>query len=197
MNHKLFTTIFSILFLLGVLVVFWIGGTILGNADSDTPAFHQPPNYLIILGCRLEGEEPGSCLTERIDTAAEYLHAHPDCNAVASGGQGADEVISEAEAIARALVRRGIDPKRIIKEEQSTSTMENFVFTKELLDAKEKDKPYFIAFATNDFHVYRARKLAEMAGFHTPVALSVKSSAANFYLNLPREILAVAAQIRN
>ena len=196
MKHKVMNTIFSILILTGVMIAFWIGGTIINGSGSDTPAFHQPPNYLIVLGCRLEGESPGSCLTERIDAAAEYLKAHPDCYAVASGGQGADEVISEAEAIARALKKRGIDPKRILKEERSTSTIENFSFAKELLDEREQGNPYFLAFVTNDFHVYRARKLAEKAGFSTPIAVSAKSSAVNFYLNLPREILAVLAQIR-
>ena len=168
----------------------------MGNSASGTPAFHQPPNYLVILGCRIDGEEPGSCLSERIDAAVDYLNAHPDCMAVASGGQGDDEVISEAEAIARTLEKRGIESKRILKEERSTSTLENFLFTKELLDEREHGNSYFIAFSTNDFHVYRAGKLAERAGFVNPIAISAKSSAMNFYLNFPREILATMAQIR-
>lgn len=196
MKHNIFLTILASLFLFGILVAFWIGGTIMANSASDTPAFHQPPNYLIILGCRLEGEAPGSCLSERIDTAAEYLHAHPDCMAVASGGQGPDEATTEAEAIARALEEQGIAPARILKEDRSTSTLENFCYAKELLDKTAKDEPYFIAFVTNDFHVYRARKLAEKAGFSNPIAVSAQSSAINFYPNFLREILAVAVQVR-
>lgn len=161
-------------------------------ADSDTAAFDRPPDYLVILGCRLEGEEPGSCLEERVKAAAKYLKAHPWCMAVASGGQGADEVISEAEAISRALQKRGIPERRILKEEASTSTYENFLFTKQLLDERKGETPYHIAFVTNDFHIYRSRKMAEYVGFLSPVAVSAKTSAMNFYLNFLREIFAVA-----
>lgn len=195
-KHPILSVIVSAIILCGVLLAFWVGGTILQNSGSDTPAFHQSPDYLIILGCRLEGEQPGNCLTERIDSAAEYLNANPECMAVASGGQGDDEVISEAESIARALEEWGIAPHRILKEDRSSSTRENFAYSKELLDAREGEHSYLVAFATSDFHVYRSRKLAEQAGFETPIALSVPSSPANFYLNFLREIPAVLAQVR-
>ena len=193
MKKRLFQIVVATLVFAITLAAFWIGGTILSASASDTPAFDRPPDYLLILGCRLEGEEPGSCLTERIDAAVEYLEEHPKCIALASGGQGADEVISEAEAISRALQKQGIAKKRILKEEHSTSTYENFLFSKQLLDDYEKEKPYYIAFVTNDFHVFRARKLAAKAGFETPVAVSASSSAFTFYPNFLREIVAVPA----
>lgn len=193
MKKQILAVILSLVILVGVLSAFWIGGVILGNAGSDTAAFNQPPDYLIIPGCRLEGSEPGICLEERVKAAAKYLREHPWCMAVASGGQGADEEISEAEAISRALQKRGIPARRILKEERSTSTYENFLFTKQLLDERKGDLPYYIAFVTNDFHVYRCRNTASYVGFVNPVAVSVKSSARTFYPNFPREIAAVAA----
>ncbi len=191
MKRKIFRLLLSFFVLAAVLVLFYVGGVIMGNASSDAAAFDKPPDYLLILGCRLEGESPGACLEERVDTAAEYLKEHPWCMAVASGGQGDDEAISEAEAISRALEEKGIPARRILKEEQSTSTYENFLYSKELLDAREEDKPYYIAFVTNDFHVYRGRSVAEYVGFDSPVAVSAKSSAATFYPNFLREIAAV------
>jgi uncharacterized SAM-binding protein YcdF (DUF218 family) len=192
-KKRFFQIVVSALVFAITLAAFWIGGIILSASASDTPAFDRPPDYLLILGCRLEGEEPGACLTERIEAAVEYLEEHPACIAVASGGQGADEVISEAEAISRALQNQGIVKERIIKEEQSTSTYENFLFSKQFLDDYEEENPYYIAFVTNDFHVYRARKLAAKAGFETPVAVSASSSAFTFYPNFLREIIAVPA----
>lgn len=193
MKKQIFRVIAAILVFAVVLAAFWVGGMIMGGSKSDTAAFDRTPNYLVILGCRLYGEEPSVCLTERIDAAAEYLKEHPLCMAVASGAQGEDEAISEAEAISRALQEKGIPKKQILKEEQSTSTYENFLFTKQLLDEREGEKPYFIAFVTNDFHVYRARKMAEYVGFQTPIAVSAVSSATVFYPHFLREIAAVAA----
>ncbi len=190
MKRQTFRLLLSFFALAVILFLFYVGGVIMGNAGSDAAAFDKPPSYLVILGCRLEGEEPGSCLKERLDKAADYLTANPDCMAVASGGQGEDEVISEAEAISRGLVKRGISPERILKEEQSTSTVENFAFSKELLDKRE-DGAYYIAFVTNEYHVYRSRRVAERTGFLKPTAVSAKSSAVNFYPNFLREIAAV------
>ena len=176
MKKRFFQIVVSIIVFTITLAAFWIGGVILSASGSDTPAFDRQPDYLLILGCRLEGEN---------------LKEHPQCIAVASGGQGADEVISEAEAISRALQKHGIVKERVLKEEQSTSTYENFLFSKQLLDDYEKEKPYDIAFVTNNFHVYRARKLATKAGFENPIAVSASSSVFTFYPYFLREIVAV------
>lgn len=44
---------------------------------------------------------------------------------IVSGGKGDSENISEAEAMYRWLVDKGIDSSRIYKEDKSTSTVEN------------------------------------------------------------------------
>lgn len=191
MKKQFFQILGATLVFVLALAAFWTGGIILGESSSDTPAFDRTPEYLLVLGCGLEGEEPVPLLTARIDAAAEYLKAHPQCTAVASGGQGSDEAISEAEAIFRALQKRGIAKDRILKEEKSTSTYENFLFSKQLLDSLKNGEPYAIAFVTNDFHVYRARKLAAHTGFLNPSAISAPSSAMEFYPHFLREIAAV------
>lgn len=69
---------------------------------------------IIILGAGLDGEEPNTILKERLDLALEYVQDKPDMMIIASGGQGEDELISEAEAMRRYLVDHGIAPERII-----------------------------------------------------------------------------------
>ncbi|MBR5152229.1 MAG: YdcF family protein [Clostridia bacterium] len=191
MKNKSFRLLLSFFVFIGILLAVYVGGVILGNASSDVAAFDKPPEYLLILGCRLEGEEPGVCLEERLDAAVTYLKEHEKCMAVASGGQGKDEVTSEAKVISGKLQEKGIPSRRILLEEQSTSTYENFLFSKQMLDEREGDAPYYIAFTTNDFHVYRARSMAEYVGFESPVAVSAESSTVTFYPNFLREIAAV------
>lgn len=191
MKKNIFLAVVAAIILIAVLAVFWIGGIIMGASESVSSASAEEPKYIVILGGSLEGKKPGRCLENRIEVAAKWLKEHPEAKAVCSGGQGADEEISEAEAISKALWKKGIAKKRIILEEKSTSTYENFAFTKTLLDRKEMGKPYKIAFATNEFHIYRSKRLAEYVGFEKPVAISAPTPGDLFYQNFLREIAAV------
>lgn len=113
-------------------------------------------DYLIILGANVKGTVPSSVLQSRIDTAAIYLRENPKTIVIASGGKGSGEDISEAEAIKKGLLKKGINPSRILLESQSTSTYENMKFSKKLLPPDAKTG----VIVTNRFHLYRALMLA-------------------------------------
>lgn len=127
-------------------------------------AFTSPSQNatVVALGCRVYGERPSLMLTERMDAAVSYLNENPDAVCIASGGQGQDENISEAECIYRYLVENGIDPARIYIEDQSTSTRENLAFSYEII--KENALSEEIAIVTNEFHEYRAGVIAGKLG---------------------------------
>lgn len=113
-------------------------------------------DYLIVLGARVKGTEPSLTLASRIDAAAVYLKKNPSTIAIASGGQGPGEDISEAECIKRELQKLGINESRIVLEGKSTDTYENIRFSKKLIPKSAKDG----VVVTNDFHLYRALSLA-------------------------------------
>ena len=133
---------------------------IYGNTTNVT----YTEDYLIVLGCGVRGERPTAPLVSRLNKAIEYINRNPDCTIIVSGGQGDDEIISEAGVMARYLVEKGIDYNRIIEEKKSTSTTENFRFSDELIDGGLSS--HSAAFVTNDFHVYRAGSLAKRYGFN-------------------------------
>ena len=116
----------------------------------------------VVLGCRVYGERPSLILIERMDAALLYLNQNPDAVCIASGGQGQDEDISEAECIYRYLVEKGIDAARIYIEDASTSTRENLAFSYEII--QENALPEEIAIVTNEFHEYRAGMIADRLG---------------------------------
>ncbi len=132
---------------------------IYGNVKTVT----YKEDYLIVLGCGVNGEKPTSPLVSRLDTALSYCEKNTECKIIVSGGQGNGEDITEAEAMKRYLVEHGIETGRIIKEDKSTSTTENFIFSNRLVDGGFGS--YSVAFITNDFHVYRANSLARYQGF--------------------------------
>ena len=78
--------------------------------------------YAIILGAGVNGTIPSITLSRRIQSGAEYIEYYPDTMAVATGGQGPGEHVSEASVIVRELTHKGIAPDRILAESESTTT---------------------------------------------------------------------------
>ncbi len=146
-------------------------------------------NVLIVLGAGVHGKTPTLPLQERLDAAAEYLAENMDVVAVVTGGQGPQEDISEADAMADFLIERGIDENRILKEDKATSTSENFRFSKKIIDGRFENAK--IATLTNDFHIYRAKRLAALEGINTATvhAKTPLEGRVSMYL---RELLAIA-----
>ena len=139
-----------------------IEGMIIYNGTSQESV---RTDFVIILGAGLKGDTVSLSLMKRLEKGVDYLNKYNDTEVVVSGGQGFEEKISEAEAMKRYLIRRGIDSNRILMEDRSTSTMENFKFSKKVL-AKIGDKNTAdITIITNDFHMLRAKMLARRNGF--------------------------------
>ena len=131
-----------------------------GKTDNVT----YDEDAVIVLGAGLRGARPSSTLKGRLNAAFEYHQSNPDALIVVSGGKGHDEDIAEALAMEIYLVKRGVPKEKIVKEEKSTSTYENFVFSKEILDGLLGDD-YKIAYISNDYHVFRAGRISKDAGF--------------------------------
>ncbi len=113
-------------------------------------------DYIIILGSGLIGDKVPPLLAQRLEKGKmmyEKFHNHPKI--VVSGGQGVDEPITEAEAMAQYLRQVGIPQEDIIIERQSTNTLENLQFSKTILDEKSKEN-YYCLVVTNSFHSLRA-----------------------------------------
>lgn len=149
-----------ICFLLVIISIFFIAFfTTLIKIISNSRLSATDEDIVIILGCRVKGKKPSKALYSRCLYASKFLKANPNAKAILSGGQGKDEQISEAECMYGILTSLGIDESRLIKEEKSTSTYENLLFSKEFTDTNR------IAIATSEYHIYRAKLIAKELGF--------------------------------
>ena len=151
------------------------------------PAEDEPAAAVVVLGAGVNGETPSLVLQSRIEAAAAYLRAHPDIPAVLSGGQGPGEDITEAEAMRRALEALGVEPERLILEDRSTSTAENFACSKPLLyEAGVAPARDTVAVVTNGFHVARSELIAARQGYGdvtgVPAELPWAHLTVNYYL---------------
>ncbi len=131
---------------------------------------------VIVLGCQVKKSGPSLMLRNRLDAAYGYLTENPDVICIVSGGKGDDEHISEAQAMYDYLVEKGIDGSRIIKEDKSTSTMENLLFSADIL--KDNGMPLEAVLVTDSFHQMRAGLMAKN------IALDVKSISSSTPLYL-------------
>ena len=150
-------------------------------------------DYIIIHGAGLRGEEPTPLLRGRIDKALELWKAQgAHAILIPSGGQGSDEVISEAEAMARYLSSRGVPQDSILLEDRSTTTMENLLFAKHLLEARGLGA-YRCAFVTSDYHVFRTSLYASKVGLKGD---GIGSKTASYYFPTAfiREFIAITKE---
>ena len=137
-------------------------GILMGTASKRADAVKA--DALIVLGAAVHGDRVTWVLSNRLDTAADYLAAHPDTLCVVSGGKGNGEDVTEASAMQKYLIeRKGIAADRILVEDRSASTKENFAFSKALIEER-LGKDASIAFVTTDFHVFRAGRVAKKTG---------------------------------
>ncbi len=117
---------------------------------------------VMVLGCHVNGDKPSEMLEDRLKEALVLLKENPEAVCVVSGGQGRGENISEGECMRVWLEENGISPDRIYTEVKSTSTNENFSFSKAIFERLGiTDK---IAVVTNEFHQYRAKLYADKNG---------------------------------
>ena len=137
---------------------------IIGSIIADVLAASYVPDpdkdWLIVLGCGLKRDgTPTPLLKGRLDLALDFYRRQQretgkPARFIVSGGQGADEVQSEAASMRDYLLSQGIADDNIVMEDRSTDTAENMRFSRQkIMDAGVGGE---VAFFTTNYHVFRA-----------------------------------------
>lgn len=120
-------------------------------------------DVIVVLGAGIREDKPSATLAYRLDKSIEVFNSCENAIIIVSGGKGEDESISEASVMKDYLISKGIKESAVIMEDTSTSTEENFAFSKKIIENLYPNGVK-IAFVTNAFHVYRAKKIAAKQG---------------------------------
>lgn len=148
---------------------------------------------IIVLGSGLAGDRVPPLLASRLDRAVECLRkaAGNDAVIVVSGGQGADETVSEAAAMSAYLRAAGVPAERIILEDRATTTEQNLRYSVGLLD--ERRRAGAVLAVTNNYHVFRTAVLSRRLGLRLDV---VGARTASYFVPSAflREFVALVAQ---
>ena len=152
-------------------------------------------DYVIIHGAGLlGGDRVSKLLADRIDKAIAVYRRDPTPPIlIPSGGKGSDESISEAEAMEKYLLEKGIPADRIAREDQSATTLENLRNSKAIIDELSGGRGGYTALVTSNYHVYRALRYCRRIGLR---CVGIGSHVAFYYWPsaLIREYIAVHAE---
>lgn len=172
----------------------------------------QSVDYLIVLGTQVRGDVMSDSLKYRLEKALEYAVIHPNTVLILSGGKGEGENVSEAAAMFEYLKAHGVPEYQMIKEEQSTSTYENMVYSRLLIEKREEERrstirdvmhaagylvppddevPIHVGIVTSNFHMLRSKGIAKKVGIPDPYGISSKSDPVLFVHFCVRECFAI------
>ena len=153
-----------------MLTVFGAMAYIDRSGRSNTFEAGSAPEFVVVLGAQVQGDQPSLTLKKRLDKALEFLQAHPDRTVIVSGGQGPDEAHTEASVMAQYLLAHGADASQILEEPQASNTRENLLFSAKLAEEAGFDTSR-VLIVTSDFHMCRAKYIAKTLGME-PYGLS-------------------------
>ncbi len=157
MLRSIFVNVFSAVYLYYECMII---GTIVANLCVISYEPERNQDFIIILGCGLMADGTVTPLLKgRADKAIEFYRQQIEENGKAailipSGGQGNDEIISEAQSVKNYLLTQGIPEENIILEDKSHDTYENMLFSRNIIESIKKDAN--VIFATTKYHIFRS-----------------------------------------
>lgn len=185
---KVFFSVVTAL-ILAFLIAFFATLSTVVSASHQTATNQKT---VIVLGCQIRGSVPSMSLVQRCRAAETYLKEHPDAVAIAAGGQGSDENLSEGQCIFNILIENGIESERIFIEDKSTNTDENIANSKKIIEKNNLSKE--VAIATNEYHEKRAGMICKKNGLKA-YSIPAPSSRLGKPTFFTREVFAIWAQL--
>lgn len=172
---KWLTRIGNAVFVLWLCSVAVIEGLILSGCDTDAGAYDT--DCIVILGGGIQGDQPGPSLKSRLAVGLDLMQKNPDAQVIVCGGQSSNEICSEASVMYTWLVQHGANGARITMESESSTTIENLENAIAICAQKHWSTDDMTV-VSNEFHLYRTRRIMQKLGL-TPCAAAAPSASAH------------------
>lgn len=138
----------------------------------------EPADAIVVLGAAQYGGRPSPVLRSRLDHALGLYKAGRAPRVVLTGGRRPGDLISEAAAGRRYLVRRGIPNDRILLESTGRTSLASMQGAADVLrtqgDSLAARRPR-VLLVSDPFHMLRLDVLARMQGL-TPLSSPTRTS---------------------
>lgn len=170
-----------------VVIILLAGFMLVTGARSVIGGFITTPgtaDNAIVLGLALQNGSPTEDLLFRVDTAVKFSTENPNATLILTGGNPNEDGKTEAEVMKELLIGHGVPEDRMVLEDRAEITIDNFKNTAEIVDPS---KP--IVLISSDYHMDRAVRTAEDAGFTDIIRRPAPSSAIEYPANIIWEVL--------
>jgi uncharacterized SAM-binding protein YcdF (DUF218 family) len=152
-------------------VVFLIGAVLVTSVIYVFSRFEGdavfPVDCVVVFGAAVHrAGDPGPGIIRRTETAVELYRQGSTETLILTGGKGSATQESEADVMRGVAMRDGVDPEDIITEGEASSTWENILLTRPLVDEHCES----VALVSDRYHLARIELIALLQGwteFHT------------------------------
>jgi uncharacterized SAM-binding protein YcdF (DUF218 family) len=176
---------FLLLIFLSIIWVVYIQWQVQRSPHSPLPASADTG---IVLGASLRHDIPSPGLQERLDLALKLYREGRFKHIIVSGGLDHNgSMLTEAEGMRLYLIKQGLPDSGILLEPKATSTYENLLYSKRIMDKSGWISAIII---THDFHGARSLDIAHTVGIKQPVIATTGSQVLFIPYHEARETLA-------
>lgn len=153
--------IIKYLVLIGFIIIIFIQVDVVTFSMKAKP---KESDCIIVLGCQVKGSDPSPFLQARLNECLRLYKEGYGKYIIVSGGKGAGEDITEAEAMKNFLLDKGISENNIVLEDKSTNTMDNLTFSKNVMDLKGFKTAVVVS---NKYHLKRSSLMTKKLSMNT------------------------------
>lgn len=161
----------NVIFALWLISMAIVQGLIFSGSHTDPEALQA--DCIFVLGSGIHKDQPTRTLRNRLAAALDIMQQNPYAHIIVCGGQGDDELYTEASVMFTWMTEHGADPNRITIEGQSRNTIQNIENAMEICRINGWDTEN-AAILSNGFHLYRTRHIMEKCGLK-PLAIAAPS----------------------
>ncbi len=178
------------LVLTAIAIYSFVAVYVMKNAEKDEK---RQADVILVLGAKAYRDNAYNlCLVARVKHAVDLYKENYAPKLLFSGGTDMEDGVNEAQTMKKIAVSLGVPAKDILLESASTSTFENLLFSKKLLQAKQLKS---IILVTEPFHAPRAILVAQKLGlevFSSPAVTStcwIKNKYSRYFFKEPLAII--------
>lgn len=166
-KKKIFLYIIAVSTVVIFTVYIFVTAYILINAKNTELS---KADSIIVLGSRIYiNGEISKCLQARVEKGVELYEKEYAKNIIFSGGYESENGLNEAEEMKKIALQKDENIKNISLEKHSTSTYENLLFSRKLLQGNK------VIIVSDPYHLPRAKKVAEKMGIEVYTAPALES----------------------
>lgn len=151
--------------------------------DRDRAAEIYDADYVIVLGCGINGNRPTHMLEDRLLEGMAVAEKIPDCKLLLTG-DNSGEHYNEVAVMKSFCIEKGFDESRIVTDDFGFSTGESIENVKNVFHGKK------VIIITQKYHTYRALFIAESIELEAYAVPSDPRRYSTWLYNAVREPLA-------